>query len=498
MSGAAEQIDPTDVAGVNRCLQVWAAGDSAIRPVTVQRVVVADDAIDALVDVTRSMAGGGRVVLVVDRTPMRRGGDDLKKLVMDRLASAAPLAALQLADGVHPLPLPYGRGSEAGSPDYDPEPGSVYIELARRLAGELRGCAAVVSLGSGSVTDLVKYARHFAVASGSLRSLPMISVPTAASVTAYTSALAVLKVDGVKRTLPAQAPDAVVCDLRTLADAPRSLTVAGFGDVLARSVAYGDWFIATELGMAERFSMLPGRLLEHAERAMLEQADGLATNEARATRCVLDGLLLAGMAMSIVNQTAPVSGWEHVISHYLDLTAGADVRVPAWHGAQVGVATLVAARAFERSWADLDLSRIHQDADLAAYRRLVERQFQRFDPDGRLAAEIWRDLEGKLIRWNGAGRTRRLFVERKQAGEFDAFLEANVRPSTAVADALARATAPQRFADLNRPIPRATALAAIHHGHLIRKRFTLGDLLFHTGWLAQQSAAELADARDEK
>jgi glycerol-1-phosphate dehydrogenase [NAD(P)+] len=199
------------------------------------------------------------------------------------------------------------------------------------------------------------------------------------------------------------------------------------------------------------------------------------------------------MAMSIVNQTAPVSGWEHVISHYFDLTARADKRQPAWHGAQVGAATLVAARAYEAAWPDLDLSRIEQDADATAYRRLVEMQFQPLDPDGRMAAEIWRDLEKKLARWNGAEQARRAFVERKQAGELDKFLAVHVRPSAVVADALARATAPRDFADLNQPIPRGTALAAIQRSHLIRTRFTLGDLLFHAGWLDHQAAANLLE-----
>jgi glycerol-1-phosphate dehydrogenase [NAD(P)+] len=500
---APEHIDPTDVPGVNERLGAWAASGEVFRSVATEHVVIEDDALDALVELARSLADGERVILVVDRTPMQRGDDDLKALIEDRLAGVVPLTLRRLPDGrekggapqnLHKGPLPYGLGSEEGSlAGGDPPPFHADIGSARRLAVELASCGAVVSVGSGGLTDVVKYARHLAVAASKPASLPMISFPTAASVTAYTSALAVLTVDGVKRTLAAQAPNAVVCDLRTLADAPRSLTLAGFGDVLARSVAYGDWYIADRLGMADGFSELPGRLLEHAERALIDQAEGVAAADTGAIRRVLDGLLLAGMAMSIVNQTAPVSGWEHAMSHYLDLTAGADGRVPAWHGAQVGVATLVAARAYERSWSALNVRRIEQDADLPACRRTVEREFRRLDPDGRVAAEIWRDLEKKLTRWNSAASARRAFVERKQAGQLDAFLEANVRSGEAVADALARATAPQRFAELNRLVPAATALGAVQFSHLIRSRFTLGDLLSHTGWLNAETAAGLLD-----
>ena len=52
----------------------------------------------------------------------------------------------------------------------------------------------------------------------------LVLVPTAASVTAFTSSLAVLLVDGVKRTRPSRFPDAVVCDLETLAAAPPAMT----------------------------------------------------------------------------------------------------------------------------------------------------------------------------------------------------------------------------------------------------------------------------------
>jgi glycerol-1-phosphate dehydrogenase [NAD(P)+] len=181
------------------------------------------------------------------------------------------------------------------------------------------------------------------------------------------------------------------------------------------------------------------------------------------------------------------------MSHYLDLTARTDDRAPALHGAQVGVATLVAARAYERSWAQLDWGRVAEPADPASCRRLVEREFLRLDQTGRIAAEIWRDLEKKLARWNAAVEPRRDFARRAQAGELDDFLSTNVRSATEVAAIMARATAPRRFADLTEPIPAATAHAAVLHSHLVRARFTLGDLLAHASWLKATTPATLLD-----
>lgn len=472
-----QRIDPTDITGINEQLRSWAAGRETLRPVAIGHLVIEDEAIPALAELVRTLAGGGRVLMLTDRTVMQRGGDDVKTVVADALGRVAPLTRLEWP------PDP----SETFHPD---------LETARTIAEKLAHHAAIVSVGSGSVTDVAKYARHLVAEQTPSSSPAFISFPTAASVTAFTSALAVLSRDGVKRTLASRGPDAVVCDLRTIADAPLLMTQAGFGDVLARSVAYGDWYLSIQLGMDDPFSELPGRLLAAAEQAMIDRAAGVAVRDPAAVRAVLEAVLLAGMAMSIVNQTAPISGWEHVISHYLDMTADHDGRELALHGGQVGAATLVAARAYERAWPGLDVDRLTAEtteADVAALRQQIERRFRPYDSSGAMAAEIWRDSEIKIKRWQSAIEQRRQFAARKRAGEFEEFLNRNVRSSAAVAAALSAAGAPKRFADLNHPIPRDAAFAAVRSGHLIRTRFTLGDLLDQSGWLNDDSAASLLE-----
>ena len=91
-----------------------------------------------------------------------------------------------------------------------PEGGAFHppLESAQQLATEMGEFSVVVSVGSGSITDIVKYARYLATqypnrsAQQATADAPaLVCFPTAASVTAYTSALAVLTVGGVKRTL---------------------------------------------------------------------------------------------------------------------------------------------------------------------------------------------------------------------------------------------------------------------------------------------------------
>ncbi len=476
MNHPTEPIDPQNIAAVNDQSRSWSAGE-VVRPVRIEQVMIADDALPALLETITRFAADGRVLLVGDRTAMRRGPEDLKAMLAEAFAAQVKTTVRALPD--------------------DPQT-TFHADMAhaRALADELDGVAVIVAVGSGSITDVAKYARHLRAADG--RSAPrFVSFPTAASVTAYTSALAVLTIDGVKRTLDAAAPDAVICDLPTLASAPLAMTQAGFGDVLARSVAYGDWYLANALGMDDGFSTVPGKLLEHAENAMLASADGVRRADPPAVRAVMEALLLAGMAMSLVKQTAPVSGWEHVMSHYLDLTAHGDGRDLALHGAQVGVATLVAAKAYGQAWGNLDPDAIARDIEPAAYLAAADDAFAPYDPAGAMRAEIRRDLERKLTRWNAARAERGRFIARMQDGEFDAFLRANVRPPEAVADALARTGAVASFRALTPTVPATTAHGAVRHSHRIRARFTFGDLLDQAGWLTPEIARALLDPEDQ-
>jgi glycerol-1-phosphate dehydrogenase [NAD(P)+] len=468
-----DHIDPTDIAGINERAFGWAAGHETIHPVPIDELTIADDAIDTLVEAVRSRASGGVTMMVVDRTPMRRGGDDLKLLIEETLRRAVPLTVRRLPD-------------QPGAPFH------AELETARQLADELAGYGAVISVGSGSITDTVKYARHLSVQEAR-RKLPFVSFPTAASVTAYTSALAALTIAGVKRTLPASPPNAVICDSRTLNDAPRIMTQAGFGDVLARGVSYADWYLASQIGMDNTFSQVPSRLLETAEHEMIARAEGVAAGDRDALRAVTEAVLLAGMAMSLIGQTAPLSGWEHALGHFLDLSAAHDGRKPAVHGGQVGVGTLISARAYERAWNELDLKRLTVDQDDGVYREAIEGACRRYDTRGTLIAEIWRDFERKLTRWRAAGSARRAFAERHRTGELDESLRQVLLPAAQINDALRRAGAPRRFADLNEPIRRSSAHAAVRYAHLTRSRFTLGDLLSETGWLNEARVPQLLD-----
>ena len=172
-----------------------------------------------------------QLLVVMDRTPMQREGKDLKELILQILKEASWQSEVIWL--------------EADST------GQVHTDFAQInfVKAHLQANSAVLSVGSGTVTDVAKHACYVFQQEQSIRPIPFVVYQTANSVSAYTSNMAPTFVDGVKRTLPSRYPDVLICDLETLRDAPQSMTVAGVGDLLAAFNSYADWWLAHRLGL---------------------------------------------------------------------------------------------------------------------------------------------------------------------------------------------------------------------------------------------------------
>ncbi len=187
---------------------------------------------------------------------MCRGQDDLKPLVLAIFRRAGWAVDPQIV-----------------SPDAT---GQVHTDLEQigRVQSRWNAGCAVLALGSGTIADIAKHACYrFEVASGD--PVPLVIFQTANSVSAYTSNMAPTFVDGVKRTLPSRLPDALVCDLETLRDAPYAMTAAGVGDLLAAGVSFADWYLANSLGLDPTYSPLAECLMGRLDVTLLELAAGV-------------------------------------------------------------------------------------------------------------------------------------------------------------------------------------------------------------------------------
>ena len=344
---------------------------------------------------------------------------------------------------------------------------------------------ALIALGSGTVTDIAKHAAYlYDQQHPEQPHMVYICIPTANSVTAYAANMAVLLKNGVKRTLPSRYPTAIISDLRVLASAPKAMTLAGLGDCCARFVAYGDWYLASELGLVDFYSEVPLALLNNLEAILLESSLSICQRSHAGEAILARALLLAGIAQSVVNMSAPISGTEHVTSHVLDMIATHYHHGLALHGAQVGVATLTAAQLYQNFLNNFDPRAVNFESCYPMDEQMQARIYQLFqqvDPTGAMARECWSDYSKKRALWH---HNRVLFEQFCQSWQSThrKKLASLVCPPNVVQQILSRAGAPLTPQELEPPISREEYDFAVSNGHFIRARFVLSDLLYFLGW----------------
>jgi glycerol-1-phosphate dehydrogenase [NAD(P)+] len=207
-----------------------------------------------------------------------------------------------------------------------------------RMKDKTRHCDGVVVVGSGSLTDTVRYAtfedgRHFA------------SFATAGSMNGYGAGTAsVTLANGYKTSLPAQAPRGVFVDLGVCAAAPHWLAAAGLGDSLCRPTAQVEWWAAHRL-TGTAYAQTPFDIfnVEHDEAEMIRTASGLKAHSVEANGFLFRVLVQASFGNNLVGSSHSGSMGEHQVSHWIDMFAGA-AHPGTIHGQQVGVASIAIAR----------------------------------------------------------------------------------------------------------------------------------------------------------
>src|SRR5215216_6480233 len=376
------RFDPRNIAQFKdqiRSISGYPAGEE----LPIREMVFESGALWRLLDLL-SLAGikpDHQLLVVMDRSPMQREGKDLKDLILKILGEANwPFEVAWL---------------EADST------GQVHTDFAQInfVKARLQTNSAVLSVGSGTVSDVAKHACYVYQQEQNSQSLPFVVYQTANSVSAYTSNMAPTFVDGVKRTLPSRYPDVLICDLETLRDAPYFMTVAGVGDLLAAFNSYADWWLAYRLGLDSTYTEFAQTLMGPLDEIFLEQAQDLQQGTLESTAILAKLIALGGLAMSLSHATAPLSGFEHVMSHVLDLVAEQKERPLAQHGSQVALTTLLATSAYQIFLDEFEPAEITVEncyPTEVQMKARIEAAFHPLDPTRRVAAECWSDYKIKL------------------------------------------------------------------------------------------------------
>lgn len=291
---------------------------------------------------------------------------------------------------------------ECNAPAEEIHASGYFLEKTIQLVKAENNCSVFIAFGSGTITDLLKHALFL----NHPESI-FISIPTAMTVTAFTSSFSVVDIGGAKRTRESKNIDSTFWIEPLLQAAPMQLSRAGYGDLLARFVAYGDWYLAYKLGITEKYNELAYRLMEIFAEPLKKSASifgqDILSNEAIETNAA--SLAMAGIAMSLSGETTPLSGYEHVISHALDFLRITSNRPLVLHGEQVALASLTSAMSFD--WLiELD------EFDLKKMRTMTEKEVEKIINQFLSSAPFF-GLEdsSEVIKTEDMSQVKKLFID---------------------------------------------------------------------------------------
>ena len=216
----------------------------------------------------------------------------------------------------------------------------VNIENAEILKSQLKTHEGVpISVGSGVITDLVKYSAH-------QLGKPFLAIATAASMDGYASSGVPISIKGFKKTNPCSTAKVIIADLEILANSPVEMTSWGYGDRAGKICAGADWIIADYLRI-ERITQESWDLVQDRLRNDLTKSNLVKNNDKNVIKELISGLVMVGIASEIHGNTRPASGAEHQIAHLWEMDNVQYQGNPLSHGICVAIGSLTILKIYE-------------------------------------------------------------------------------------------------------------------------------------------------------
>lgn len=256
-------------------------------------------------------------------------------------------------------------------------------------------CDLVVAVGTGTINDMTRY---FSFKMGR----PFFTVATAAPMDGFASSVAAIHVNNLKTTFEAQTPTCIIGDTEILKGAPYSMIAAGLGDLLGKATCLCDWRLAHIITGEHKCEKII-ELVENNVNEVLKVAPLAQQRDPKVLGDIMEGLVLAGVAMSLYGNSRPASGCEHHMSHYWETVFAQRGERPVPHGTQVSVGTVLVLKAVEellKTGVDFDKARKAAVAyDQAAWEEQMRQAYgpaapgviemeakaQKNEPNGRIA-----------------------------------------------------------------------------------------------------------------
>lgn len=221
----------------------------------------------------------------------------------------------------------------------------------------------IIGVGSGVINDLCKIVSF-------RNKLPYYIVATAPSMDGYASKGSALILDGMKVTLNANVPKAIIADVKVLANAPFEMIQAGYGDIIGKYSCLNDWRLSSLVNGEYLCSFVMNATYETVEKTV-KLADGIKERNTAAIGALMEALVAVGILMAYVGNSRPASGSEHHLSHYFEIVGierGEDY-LP--HGIDVCFSAIETAKIRERLLVIDDISSYEYSFDKENYEREI-------------------------------------------------------------------------------------------------------------------------------
>lgn len=338
----------------------------------------------------------------------------------------------------------------------------------------------IISIGSGTLNDLGKVI-------GKMTGAPQWIVGTAASMDGYASTVAALVRNNLKVTEYYDPPKVIIGDTAVMSKAPRSMTLAGIGDMAAKYNSGLDWKLS---------SLITGEYYcEFVAKAMLDVTDQIMDLALEAPEegefsdelleRLMEGLVLSGVYMSYMGSSRAASGSEHHFSHFWEMWLQLNGKPAIYHGTKVGVGTLIMDKLYrEFLTLDIEARRVIprlQKFDDASYRETLKKVY------GAAAPEILKDY-----RYNAEERIGRLHKILENRRQINAQIRAALPSLDKMKKAMAHVGAVMDWTGLPN-ITGEVALQALLYCKEMRPHYTMLQMLQDVGYPIRKFAAKMTE-----
>lgn len=298
-------------------------------------VIIGKDVLGSLTDICEKYQN---ILLVSDQNTYKVCGKEVAKILGDKITTS-----IMFETGGAPL-----------IPNED--------AIAAIHAKYVDGVDLILGVGSGVINDLCKIVSFEC-------KLPYYIVATAPSMDGYASVGSALILKGMKVTLNAAPPKAIIADTKVLKDAPMDMIQAGYGDIIGKYSCLNDWKLSALINDEYFCQKVYDITYEMADKVK-GLAEGVVKRDEDAVGALMEALVVVGIAMAYVGNSRPASGSEHHFSHYFEITGILTGKPYLAHGIDVVYSAVLTAKIRELILASAPVRREFNEEE---WKREVER-----------------------------------------------------------------------------------------------------------------------------